>query len=231
MRTPFSGGCGVLQANSLPAVVAARLAIGAASIGLLGTILIFIRYSPAATTLAIAIGILSWAYSAPPTRLLARGLGELNVTIVVAMLVPLFGYAMQTGTIDIRALLSTLPAACAMFAMMLCVEIPDREADGVSGKVNLLVRFGMHRARRIIELSILALFVVAAAAAVLGAVPATFAYFALGTVPVAISLWRNLERPAILGGAIAARGVLLFAVTVACGALGYAVAIFETGSV
>ena len=225
VRTPFSGGSGVLQSNELSAILAARLALGAASLGLLATILVAIRFSPTATALALAIGILSWSYSAPPTRLLARGLGELTTALVVAVLVPLFGYAMQAGAVNTRALLSTLPAACAMFAMMLCVEIPDREADSASGKANLLVRFGLSRTRRLIELCTLAIFAAAGVAAALRLVPATFAYFALGTVPVAVSLWRSLERPGVRDAAIAARGVLLFAVTVACGALGYAVAI------
>ena len=225
VRTPFSGGSGVLQSNELAPILAARLALGAASLGLLATIFVAIRFSPIATALAIAIGILSWSYSAPPARLLARGLGELTTAIVVAMLVPLFAYAMQTGTLSVRAFLSTLPAACAMFAMMLCVEIPDRESDSASGKDNLLVRFGLTRTRRIIEVCTLAIFVAAGIAAAFGVVPATFAYFALGAVPVAVSLWRSLEGQGVRDAAIAARGVLLFAVTVACGALGYAIAL------
>ncbi len=239
VRTPFSGGSGVLQSDVFAPVVAARLALGAASLGLLATIWTAMCFSPIATALSLAIGILSWSYSAPPARLLARGLGEATTALVVAILVPLFAYSIQTGTVDLRAFLSAIPAACAMFAMMLCVEVPDRDADCAGGKVNLLVRFGLPSTRRIIEFCSLAIFVVAGVAAATRVAPATFGYFALGAVPVAVSLWRTLEQPRSIGNsanpvqavAIAARGVLLFAVTVACGALGYAAAIVARGAV
>jgi len=223
MRTPFSGGSGVIQSRELTPILAGRLALGAASLGLLATIFVALHASALATALATAIGILSWSYSAPPPRLLARGLGELTTALVVAVLVPLFAYAMQTNTIDTRAILSTMPAACAMFVMMLCVEIPDRAADDASGKVNLLVRFGLQSTRRMIEVCLVGIFAAAGLASVLGA-PATFGYFALGAVPIAVSLWRTLKRPIVADAAIAARGVLLFAATVACGVLGYAAA-------
>lgn len=229
-RTPFSGGSGVLQRSELTPVFAGRLALGAASLGLLATILIAFRFSITAAALAIMSAILSWSYSAPPPRLLARGLGEFTAALVVAILGPTFAYAMQTGAIDLRAVLGTIPAACAMFAMMLCVEIPDLQADEASGKENLLVRFGLPRARRMIELCMLAIFVAAAAAVFAGVAPSTFGYFALGAAPVAISLWRTLERPNAPGVAIAAHGVLFFAITVGCGALGYAAAIYSGGA-
>jgi 1,4-dihydroxy-2-naphthoate octaprenyltransferase len=223
VRTAFSGGSGVLQRKELPATFAARLALATASLGLLAAILIAMRFSLAATALALLIGILSWSYSAPPPRLLARGLGEMTTALVVAILVPLFAYAMQTHTVDGRAIVSTLPAGCAMFAMMLCVEIPDRVADAASGKENLLVRFGLRKTHRMIELCLIGIFV-AAACAVLAGAPRTFAYFALGVVPVAISLMRALGNPSTRDAAIAARGVLLFAATVGFGVLGYAAA-------
>lgn len=221
VRTAFSGGSGVLQRKELTATFAARLTLATASLGLLATILVAMRFSIVATALALLIGILSWSYSAPPPRLLARGLGELTTALVVAVLVPLFAYAMQTQTVDGRAIASTLPAGCAMFAMMLCVEIPDRVADGASGKENLLVRYGLRTTHRMIAVCLIGIFVAAACATLAGA-PKTFAYFALGAGPVAISLLRALANPGARDAAIAARGVLLFAATVGFGVLGYA---------
>jgi len=237
--TAFSGGSGVLQRGGLSPVFAARLSLAAASLGLLATILIAMTFSRTASALAIAGCILSWAYSAPPTRLLARGFGEVTTALVVAILAPLFAYAMQTGTIDLRAGLSTIPAACAMFTMMLCVQIPDFDSDTKSGKFNLLVRLGIVNARHLIQISTVAVFAAAAAAAVAGIAPASFGYFALAALPVAVSLWRTLRQPgaqrapvgSVQAVAIAARGVLLFAVTSACGALGYAAAIYLKGAV
>ena len=49
--------------------------------------------------LGIAILVLAWCYSAPPVRLAARGLGELDTALVVAVLVPFAGYAAFAGGI------------------------------------------------------------------------------------------------------------------------------------
>lgn len=162
--TLFSGGSGVLVAGHLPPRVALAAAAVCAAVGtaLAAGLALGGAHALAATTMLI--GILAWAYSAPPFRLLARGLGELDTVAVVALLVPLAGYATFAHTLGARAVLATLPGAFAMFAMMLCVELPDADADAASGKRNLVVRWGARRA--------LAVACAAAAAAVtaLGAV-------------------------------------------------------------
>jgi 1,4-dihydroxy-2-naphthoate octaprenyltransferase len=87
--------------------------------------------------------VLAWAYSAPPWRLLARGLGELDTVAVVAVLVPLAGYATFARGFSAHVLLAVVPGACAMFAMMLAVEMPDVRADAATGKRTLVVRWGI----------------------------------------------------------------------------------------
>ena len=145
-RTPFSGGSGVLVSGQLPARVAltAATAFGAA-----GTALV-IRAALAGdgvlAVLGAGIGVLAWIYSAPPARLLARGLGEADTVLVVGLLVPLAGYAACAHGLGPHALYAALPGSAAMFAMMLCVEIPDVAADAASGKRTLVVRWGVARA-------------------------------------------------------------------------------------
>jgi 1,4-dihydroxy-2-naphthoate octaprenyltransferase len=142
-RTPWSGGSGVLPAGELPpwvALVAARVCAG---IGLLATLHAALGSEVAITLVALAIAGLAWAYSAPPLRLLARGLGELDAIAVVALLVPLAGYASFAHAIGVHAVLAALPGVCAMFAMMLSVEIPDVAADAATGKRNLVVHWGV----------------------------------------------------------------------------------------
>jgi len=146
LRTLFSGGSGVLVAGELPARVALA---SAGAFGALGVALVAraaLAGDGMLAVLGIPIGALSWAYSAPPLRLLARGLGEVDSVAVVAILVPLAGYAAFAHGIAPHPLLATLPGICAMFAMMLCVEVPDVAADTVSGKRNLVVRWGTRRA-------------------------------------------------------------------------------------
>ena len=142
VRTPFSGGSGVLVAGELPASLALRAALASAASGTLA-VATFIGHGNTTTALlGLAVGALAWAYSAPPLRLLARGLGELTTSLVVGSLVPLLAYAAQTGAIDGVALAATLPSALSVFLMMIALEVPDLACDTASGKHNLLVRLG-----------------------------------------------------------------------------------------
>jgi 1,4-dihydroxy-2-naphthoate octaprenyltransferase len=142
-RTPWSGGSGVLPSGALPPIVALVAACACAVVGLAATLRAALAGDMWLALIGVAIGGLAWAYSAPPVRLLARGLGELDTVAVVALLVPLAGYAAFAHALGVHALLATVPGVCAMFAMMLAVEIPDVAADTAAGKRNLVVRWGV----------------------------------------------------------------------------------------
>ncbi len=183
-RTPWSGGSGVLPDGALPAWVALAAARSCAAIGLLATLHAALSGYVTLAFTALAIAALAWAYSAPPVRLLARGLGELDAIVVVALLVPLAGYAAFAPALGAHALLAAVPGMCAMFAMMLAVEIPDVSADAATGKRNLVVRWGVAyaaiAARTFATSAVLALLLVGNAG--FGAPPAAF----LAVVPAAI---------------------------------------------
>jgi 1,4-dihydroxy-2-naphthoate octaprenyltransferase len=87
--TRWSGGSRVLVAGTLSpqlALYAALVlaALGAASAGTL----IAGGAGPLATPTLALVFTLAWGYSAPPTRLCARGLGEATTALVVTVLVP-----------------------------------------------------------------------------------------------------------------------------------------------
>ena len=142
-RTAWSGGSGVLPGGELEPWVALAAARSCAAIGLAAIVRAALAGDLCLGLLGLAIGALAWAYSAPPWRLLARGLGELDTVAVVALLVPLAGYAAIARTLGAHALPAIVPGACAMFAMMLAVESPDVAADAATGKRNLVVRWGI----------------------------------------------------------------------------------------
>jgi 1,4-dihydroxy-2-naphthoate octaprenyltransferase len=146
VRTAWSGGSGVLPNGELPAWVALAASLVCGALGIVATIVEAARGNLLIATLGLVIGFLGWSYSAPPMRLLARGLGEVDTIVVVAVLVPLCGYAAFAGMLGPHAFVATLPGACAMFAMMLTVELPDATADAATGKRNLVVRWGARRA-------------------------------------------------------------------------------------
>ncbi|APE95590.1 1,4-dihydroxy-2-naphthoate octaprenyltransferase [Halodesulfurarchaeum formicicum] len=100
--------------------------------------------------LAIALG---WAYSSPPARFVARGLGELTVVVLAGVLVPLFGFLLQGGTAtqDILPILGTLVPLT--FGMNIATTLPDIDGDRRTGKRTLAVRLG---ARRVVDIGFVA---------------------------------------------------------------------------
>jgi 1,4-dihydroxy-2-naphthoate octaprenyltransferase len=219
VRTAWSGGSGVLPNGELPPSVALIASLACAAGGLAATAAAFARGNTAIAVIGVVIGVLGWGYSAPPLRLLARGLGELDTIAVVAVLVPLAGYAAFAHGTGPHALLATLPGACAMFAMMLTVEIPDVAADAATGKRNLVVRWGTQRAvrtaRALAAAAVLALVLVGTEAF---AAPAVVALAALpvAAIAAAYAAVERLRRVPLVSAELL--GVALYGVTT-CAAL------------
>lgn len=210
--TAFSGGSGVLVGGFLGPRIAIRAALVWAACALGGIAWLDASGHEAAAWLALAIAILAWTYSAPPIRLLARGLGELDAVLIVAVLAPLCAAAVQGFRFNIDTLTATLPGAAAMFAMMLAVEVPDLGADALGGKRNLVVRFGRRRTATLASFAITGVYVGVALAVVKGA-PLAVAILECVTIPAAVGLagaFRRAARDPSEGAAVAARGVAFF---------------------
>jgi 1,4-dihydroxy-2-naphthoate octaprenyltransferase len=192
-RTRWSGGSGVLVEGHLRPQVALA---GAPVVALAG----------------VAILVFAWWYSAPPVRFAARGLGELDTALVVAILMPATAYAAFAGTLDGTIARAVCAPALAMIAMMLCVELPDAGCDVRAGKRNLVVRLGAARAWILVVLSAVA----AQAAAVLTGIVGGFGAPMLALVPgivatvALIGPVRRNPRP----GSVAFWGVATYAATV-----------------
>jgi 1,4-dihydroxy-2-naphthoate octaprenyltransferase len=211
-RTAWSGGSGVLGAGALAPRVALLAACVCAALGLVATARFALAGNATVAWLGIAIGVLAWCYSAPPVRLSARGLGELDAALVVAVLVPLAGYAAFAHRIGEPMNGAVTTTALAMFAMMLCVELPDAGSDHAAGKRNLVVRWGPSRAWLLIMITA----AIAVAHAFVYASRAEAGPRLLALVPAAVAalqlvrLVRGDPRPA----SIALWGVVLYATTV-----------------
>jgi 1,4-dihydroxy-2-naphthoate polyprenyltransferase len=145
VRTPWSGGSGVIASGALPRSAAWNAAVACAAIGGAASSHFALAGNGIVAALGGAIFILAWAYSAPPVRLAGRGLGEADTALIVGVLVPAVGYAAFARTVDDRLLTAALPCFVALLAMMLCVELPDAGTDRVAGKRTLVVRWGPSR--------------------------------------------------------------------------------------
>lgn len=223
VRTPFSGGSGVLARNELTPAVALAASLCCLLAGTIALVMFGMHGNTTAVFIGCTIAALAWSYSSPPMRLLARGFGEVATALVVGSLVALFAFAAQTGRLDAVAVASTIPAACAMFIMMICVQIPDFAADSATGKRNLIVRLGTGAALPLVAVAA-AMLVAGAAVAWLAGAPWLFA--AAGLPPAALSmvLLRELRAPRGLPVARVARlGVAIFVLTLAAGVAAYIV--------
>ena len=92
-RTLFSGGSGVLPTGRLGRSVAVW---GARVCALVGVVVTLTVGWPAMSIYAGAL-LVGYGYSAPPVRLMSRGLGELFAASTVALLTPLAGYGVTAG--------------------------------------------------------------------------------------------------------------------------------------
>ncbi len=223
-RTPtsWSGGSRVLPDGVLSPVVALRTAVVLFGAAVGFALALAATMSGAGLTLPIAATMiaLAWAYSAPPARFCARGLGELTTAIVTVTgcWCPCYRYALA-GARAVRApvlLAAALPSAL-QFAMLLAIEFPDAAGDAATGKAHCWsLRLGGAAASRLYAAVTLAGFAVLPLAAVAGA-PGAGGHRAAGLALIAIwQVWRGWcgarlqgaralgERRVLVGGA--ARG-------------------------
>ncbi|MGH7298117.1 MAG: prenyltransferase [Polyangiaceae bacterium] len=144
--TPFTGGSRVLVDGLLARGVALRTAIALTVLSLLLTLAL---PTASAKLVALAAIALAWMYSAPPVRLVGRGLGELTVVVVLNVLTPAFGCVVQRGALDARLFAVVLPLCIVGYVRMLVMSIPDREGDAAAGKRTVVVRLGPEAVVRI----------------------------------------------------------------------------------
>ena len=154
-RTAWSGGSGVLVAGDLPPRAALIAALVCAALGIAASAHFALAGNTTVAFLGVAILVLAWCYSAPPVRFAARSLGELDSVLIVAVLVPFAGYAAFAGRIDDPILTAVFAPAAAMFAMMLCVELPDAASDAAAGKRTLVVAWGPARTWQLTSLAVI----------------------------------------------------------------------------
>ena len=189
-RTPtrWSGGSRVLPDGALPPGVAlgAALVLGAVALG--AGLALAMRASDRLLLLPLAVVMttLAWAYSAPPLRLAARGLGELTTAVVVTLCVPLLGYYLQAGEVHPRIFAACLLPCLLQIAMLLAIELPDAAGDAATGKRTLVVRLGALTGARLYALLTIAGFGALPLLASEGLLPVRVAIAPLVLAPIAI---------------------------------------------
>lgn len=105
----------------------------------MGIALIFLRGWPV-LLFGLAGFLAGFLYTAPPIRLVHRGLGELIVGLGFDPIIVLGSYWVQAQRLSIEPLLASLPIGLLVSAILYINEVPDRLWDARAGKMTLVVR-------------------------------------------------------------------------------------------
>jgi 1,4-dihydroxy-2-naphthoate octaprenyltransferase len=82
----------------------------------------------------LGANFLGWFYSAPPLRLVSRGLGEVAIALAVGFGIPAVGYLAVKGQFDSWFMLFALPFVLYGFMLALSLEASDVEVDRLGNK-------------------------------------------------------------------------------------------------
>lgn len=190
--TPFSGGSRVIQYGLVSRAAMVRACIGfyvvAVGIGL------FLAAERGWWLLAIgAVGVaLSLAYTAPPFRLVHRGLGEPVTALGFGPVMTLGAYFVCAQEWSWEALYISLPVALLIALVLYVNQVPDRVGDEAVGKRTLIVRWPESRVITAYEVVVGAAFVLIALGPPLGITP-WWTLIGLLTVPMALKVVRGLR--------------------------------------
>jgi 1,4-dihydroxy-2-naphthoate octaprenyltransferase len=192
--TPFSGGSRVLLYD----LVTLRQLIGLAATLLAATVgigLFLVWATGSATLLVIGlVGIgLGLAYTAPPVKLVHRGLGEITVAIGFGPTMLLGAYVVQTGTLSWEAAIASVPVAILVALILYVNEIPDLVGDAAAGKRTLPVRLAPPVVMRIYLVAAALAFAVVLGGVAAGILPVA-TLVALAAAPLAWQVYRGLQR-------------------------------------
>src|SRR5216683_2483087 len=138
--TKFSGGSRVLQYGlvSMRQMIALAAVFYAVAI-IVGLVLVAMS-GLGLFWLGVAGVLISYFYTAPPLRLVHRGLGELCVALGFGPIMVLGAYFVQTRHYALRPLILSIPVAILVMLILYANEVPDRFADAKAGKRTLVVR-------------------------------------------------------------------------------------------
>jgi len=189
--TMFSGGSRMIQYGlvSLNAMRVASFALYAIGIGI-GLFLVATR-GIELLWIGMAGVFLSVAYTAPPFRLVYRGLGEICVALGFGPIMVLGTYFVITQELAWEPFYASLPVAILIMLVLYVNQIPDRPSDARASKNTIVVRLSREKIIAGYDLSMIATYLLIA----IGALTIMPAWTLLGllTIPLALKVHKGLS--------------------------------------
>ncbi len=191
--TPFSGGSRVIQYRlvSRRAMIAGCSFFYAVSIGA-GLALAATRSWWLLAVGAVGL-VLSLGYTAPPLKLVYRGLGEPVVAIGFGPVMVMGTYLALARTWSWEAFYVSWPVAILIALVLYVNQVPDRQGDSAAGKNTLIVRFPASTVIAGYAAAAAAAFALILGGAASGLIPPWTA-LALLPAPLAWQVWNGLRR-------------------------------------
>ena len=143
---PYTGGSRMIQKGLLaPKEVLTEALLLLAAGSLIG---LFLTYMKGTEILYMGLfGVLSgYFYTAPPFKLVFRGIGEMFIGINFGILLTVGSFYVQTGYFALEPLVASLPIAMLVAGILYINEFQDYKADKEVGKNHLVARMGRKRA-------------------------------------------------------------------------------------
>jgi 1,4-dihydroxy-2-naphthoate polyprenyltransferase len=141
-----------------------------------------------------AIGVpLAYGYTAPPLKLAYRGLGELNVFVLMGPLMVLGGFLVHRVAGATIALTASVPVGCLVAAILHCNNIRDLDDDRALGKQTLATIVGPRWAKAELAALIGGAYMALAAAVAFGRLPRA-SLLAFLSLPTAIQVGKTVVQ-------------------------------------
>lgn len=191
--TQFSGGSrviqrGLLTVGQMAGISAAGYAVGAG----MGIALVVITGSLELLVIGIIGVLISLLYTAPPFRLVHRGLGEIVTALGFGPVMVVGAYVVQAERLSAEAFVASIPVAILIALVLYVNEIPDRPSDAAAGKRTLPVRLSQEIVTKGFLIAALTAFAVVAVAAIVGILPRP-TLIALIALPLAFKVYRDIR--------------------------------------
>jgi 1,4-dihydroxy-2-naphthoate octaprenyltransferase len=225
--TQFSGGSRVVLYGLLTFRELVLLSIGFYAVGIAIGVALAAMRGWDLLWVGVAGALVSIFYTAPPLKLVHRGLGDIAVFLGFGPIMVLGAYFVQAQEYDLEPLLASIPVGILIALVLYVNEVPDRPADAAAGKRTLPVRLSKENVVKLYAAAVALAFGLIVVFAVAGWIVRP-AIIALAAAPLAVGVYRALEdwyeQPYALMGAMA-RNIQLHLLTGVLLILGYVIAI------
>lgn len=202
--TFFSGGSKVLRNNHNLKIFSKCISILLTIVSIMLSVLFVLVFKSSVRIINLAIfaNLLGWFYSAPPLKFSYRGLGEITITLIIGIILPVAGSITVSDSLNKEITVILMPLLLYTAILSIAVEIPDYEADRISGKNNLVSVYGRKTGYLILLVLSSAAFIYFIVMAVLNMIYRFYRYdinfyiLVLISVPVlAITIFGSITRP------------------------------------